>query len=356
VSDDPAPTVAQQVSQADSAPVAPKDASFEALLVRGANVRLGDVVRAKVLSSPRLTADPGERAVGEHFYPLTLKAFQDSHKGVQFVIQEDVGFGVVLYAAEQADPEGDKVDWAVIRRTLRFDWSLPRALLIETQELADEARGSLCNPTELRDLLGLLYNVLTQIGATIGKENRLCPPDQDESGEPPSGRIAQDISIIQKQLDAARAHFQRNLERAAQTIYARGMVLGTVAMLVLCGAIAGILAIEGVGIINAIGLAAGAVGASVSVLERMTRGKLEINVQSGERLLLAFGALRPVVGGIFGFLIYLIIRAELISIFVLPKHHAAALAYVAVFGFVAGFNERFAQDMLANASNTRRED
>ncbi len=55
-------------------------------------------------------------------------------------------------------------------------------------------------------------------------------------------------------------------------------------------------------------------------------------------------------------MIYLVIRAELISIFVLPKHTGAALAYVGVFAFVAGFNERFAQDVLANASNTRRDD
>jgi hypothetical protein len=40
---------------------------------------------------------------------------------------------------------------------------------------------------------------------------------------------------------------------------------------------------------------------------------------------------------------------------VLPKATGTALAYVAVFTFVAGFNERFFQDMLANASNARPE-
>jgi hypothetical protein len=59
------------------------------------------------------------------------------------------------------------------------------------------------------------------------------------------------------------------------------------------------------------------------------------------------------VGGIFGFVVYLVLRAELISIFVLPKSTGTELAYVAVFSFVAGFNERFAQDVLANASNSR---
>lgn len=330
---------------------APAEPSFDALLASG-SVPIAEVVRAKVMTSPRLTQDAEERAIGDYFYPLVLQSFRTEHKGVDIMIQEDVGFGTVLHSADQGDPEGDKLDWAVIRRTLRFDWTLPRELLIETQELADEARRWLRNPGERRDVLAQLYNVMTQIGTSIGRENRLCAADQDESTKP-SPRIEQDESIIRKQLDAARARFLSEVERAAQSRYAYGMAIGAAVMLALCGVIAGILALNDIKAINAVGLAAGAVGACVSVLERMTRGKLEINAQSGDWTLLAFGALRPVVGGILGFLIYLIIRAELISVFVLPKSTGAALAYIAVFAFAAGFSERFAQDVLANATNTR---
>jgi hypothetical protein len=66
--------------------------------------------------------------------------------------------------------------------------------------------------------------------------------------------------------------------------------------------------------------------------------------------------MRPVVGGVFGLVVYLVIRAELVSIFVLPHSTGTTLAYVAVFGFVTGFNERFAKDILANASNARTEE
>ena len=334
-----------------SEPAAGTDGSFQSALDQDAVV-MGDIVRAKVMASPDLTSDAGERAAGERYFPLLLASFRQKHKGVQFVIQEEVGFGVVLHSAEQHDPVGDKIDWAVVRKTLRFDWTLPRELLVETQELADEARRWLRDPSERRDLLGQLYNVLTQIGATVGRENRLCATDHDE-GKEPHERIARDVAIIRKQLDAARTQFRGDIERAAQFRYAVGMVLGAVVMLGLAGITIGILAIEDAKIVNAVGLAAGAVGACVSVLERMTRGKLEINAQSGDKMIMAFGALRPVVGGIFGFVVYMVIRAELISIFVLPKQTGAALAYVAVFGFVAGFNERFAQDVLANASNAR---
>ncbi|MGH2865324.1 MAG: hypothetical protein ACRDJX_08770 [Solirubrobacteraceae bacterium] len=333
---------------------AASDPHFDAAIAEDVVV-MGEIVRAKIMSTPHLTTDATERACGEHYYPLLLASFRKKHKGVQLVTQEDVGFGVSLHSEDQEDPSGDKIEWAVIRRTLRFDWSLPRGLLIETQELADEARRWLRNPSERRDVLGRLYNVMTQIGATIGRENRLCPEGQDESANP-SDRIERDVAIIRKQLDGAREQFRGDTERAAQFRYAKGMVVGAAFTLVLCGVIAGVLALEHVRVINAVGIGAGALGAFVSVLERMTRGKLDINAQSGDRMLTAFGALRPMVGGIFGFVIYLIIRAELISVFVLPKHNATALAYVAVFAFVAGFNERFAQDVLANASNARRED
>jgi hypothetical protein len=117
-----------------------------------------------------------------------------------------------------------------------------------------------------------------------------------------------------------------------------------------------ILALERIPAVNAIAFAAGAVGACVSVLRRMSKGTLTLNALSGHNMLLAFGAIRPIIGGVFGLVVYLVIRAELISIFVLPHSAGTALAYVAVFGFVAGLNERFAQDILANASNSRTDD
>jgi hypothetical protein len=344
---------ATTVSPAGHATEEAHDAVFQSALDEG-TVSTGEIVEAKVMASPQFTADAAEQAIGKHYYPLLLAAFRKAHKGVQFAIQEDVGFGVVLLAGDQEDdPEGDKIDWAVIRKTLRFDWTLPRELLIDAQELADEVRRWLRNSSERRDLLGALYSVMTQIGATIGRENRRAT-GLDEGGEP-SERIEQDISIIQKQLDAARAQFKAAAERAAQLRYVVGMVGGAGVTLVIWGVVSAILALEDINAINSIAIAAGAFGACVSVLERMTRGKLEINAQSGDKMILAFGALRPVVGAIFGYVVYLVIRAELISLFVLPKNPTTALAYVAVFGFIAGFNERFAQDVLANASNSRQD-
>jgi hypothetical protein len=330
----------------------PSHATFQNSLETN-SVRLGNVVSAKAMASPRLTKDPATRATGEYFYPLLLAAFQQRHKGVQIVIQEYAGLGVALHTGDE-DEVGDRLDTAVIRRTMRFDWSAARALLTEAHELAEETRRWIAKPAERRDLLGLLLGIVSQIQATIARENRQCPEDQDESIAP-TARMDADLENIKHQLSAAREQFERDTQRAAQFRYARGIALGAGIMMFLCAVIASIFALEHVKAINGVGLVAGAVGACVSVLQRMTKGTLDLNAQAGHKMIVAFGALRPFVGGIFGLVTFFVIRAELISVFVLPKATGTALAYVAVFAFVAGFNERFFQDMLANASNARNE-
>jgi hypothetical protein len=343
------PTASQAATTKDERP---SHAAFQKLL-DDSSVGLANLVEAKVMASTRLTKDEATRAVGEYFYPLLLAAYKDEHKDVQVGIQEDVGAGVALHTGDE-DKVGDRLDTFILRRTVRFEWGAPRSLMQEAHALAEEARRWITNPRERRDLLGQLFGVVCQIQTAIARENRQRSEDHDES-TPPTERIHDDIEIIKRQLLAARAQFERDVERAAQFRYARGIALGAVLMVVVCAAVAGIFALGHVQAINGIGLAAGAVGACVSVLQRMTKGTLDLNAQAGHKMIVAFGALRPFVGGIFGLVTFFVIRAELISVLVLPKATGTSLAYVAVFTFVAGFNERFFQDILANASNARQE-
>ncbi len=67
-------------------------------------------------------------------------------------------------------------------------------------------------------------------------------------------------------------------------------------------------------------------------------------------MLVVFGALRPLIGGVFGLVTFCVLKAGLISALVVPTGAGEQLAFVAVFAFAAGFNERFFQDMLAGAS------
>jgi hypothetical protein len=268
------------------------------------------------------------------------------------------GIGVALYKGKadgESSGDRDNLEIHVQRSVLRFDWTAARHLLLEVSELADEACRWMSGTDELRDLLTRLFGIASQIQTAVGRENRQTKPEHDESHQP-GPQMASDCAIIGPQLTRAREHFNRETQRAAQVRYAEGMGIGAALIAVLYGVTEMILALNGIPAVNAIGVISGAAGACVSVLRRMSRGTLSLDAQIGDGMLLGFGVVRPILGAVFGMVVYLVIRAELISIFTLPSTPSAALAYIFVFTFVAGFSERFAQDVLANATNTRTED
>jgi hypothetical protein len=89
----------------------------------------------------------------------------------------------------------------------------------------------------------------------------------------------------------------------------------------------------------------GALGAIVSVLSRMTLGTLSLEFESGHHVLRLLGGVRPFVGAIFGVAMYLILSSGLLPI-ELPSDTSERSAFLAAVAFLAGFSERWAQDML----------
>ncbi|MGH2722774.1 MAG: hypothetical protein ACRDI0_00650 [Actinomycetota bacterium] len=91
--------------------------------------------------------------------------------------------------------------------------------------------------------------------------------------------------------------------------------------------------------------AAGAAGAVVSVMWRMTRGRFRIDYETGTRYLQRIGSFRPVLGAVFGLIAYFGIVSGMLRI-QLEAGVAESLAFAAFVGFFVGFSERLAQDML----------
>jgi hypothetical protein len=80
----------------------------------------------------------------------------------------------------------------------------------------------------------------------------------------------------------------------------------------------------------------------------MTSGRLRLDVHAGPKMTLAFGALRPVIGGILGMALFVLFEGGL-----LPAIEVAEdipLAFYAAVRFLAGFNARFAQDMMVGSA------
>jgi hypothetical protein len=93
-----------------------------------------------------------------------------------------------------------------------------------------------------------------------------------------------------------------------------------------------------------ISVAAGAIGAFVSVLQRISseKSKFTVHYDLGKRTLYMLGSYRPVLGAVFGVFTYFVLASGILR----PKgldDTGTALYYYGSFAFVAGFSERFTQ-------------
>lgn len=305
-------------------------------------VSLLDLVRANVMRSPLLTSDPAHREVGQHYYPLLREAYLKRHPGAQIAIQESAGLGACLEAGDEGE-----LELVVLRNTIRFDWSEPRLLEGQIVQLDDDAKRWL-PPNERRSLRLLLLELATQVHAAMARENR-AHSDGTQTSAQPTRQLAADLEEIAPEVAQARQRLDDDAQRAAQVDYAQGMAVGTAVLLAVCVLIAAVFAWQHVRAVNGVAVLAGGAGACLSVLQRMTAGSLELDYKSREGMLRLFGGVRPIVGAVFGMVTFCVIEARLISLLVLPHGAGAQLAFVAFFGFLAGFNERFFQDMLRDA-------
>ena len=88
---------------------------------------------------------------------------------------------------------------------------------------------------------------------------------------------------------------------------------------------------------------AGAVGALVSVLSRMSGGsddRFSIDFEVGRPLLRRLGLYKPLVGSVFGVATYFLLAGGLLPT-AAPTANGNRLYFYAIIAFLAGFSERF---------------
>jgi uncharacterized membrane protein YphA (DoxX/SURF4 family) len=146
-------------------------------------------------------------------------------------------------------------------------------------------------------------------------------------------------------LDDTEAYYRQAANGQAQIIYFAGMA--TVAALI--SAIAGVALAVG-WMPGVAALIAGAIGAVVSVVQRINNGAFELDYDVGRPYAFFLGGLRPLIGGAFALAITFAFTSGLLHLPIQPKDPEAdhKLA-VFVVGFLAGFSERWAQDTLTAA-------
>lgn len=351
-------------------------------------ITFADVIRARFAA-----AQKGRDAAAAMAYADVLRRFKEQTKGPNIQVgtfpcggvyvtgngdfQYTTNAGGILFEAMEAEGLVYRIDQVAERakdwwRTdPAIEWWLPADGTGRKDARRRRRLQSLAGEREPH--LNFAYNLLTATYSAIEDENdrhrraaeqspasplrqllrRMLgrPPDSGPS-RTPSDAHRRDLAIIREQVERAEGLFRTAAQRDAQALYGRGMLLGVVAVGIVYGGLVWLLEYLGASQSNGIAFATGAVGAVVSVLQRMTVGKLELDITAGKRMLVWLGAIRPWIGAILGAALFAFVEAGLLP--VIPDD-ANLLAFFAALGFVAGFNERFAQDMLAHSSGAFRE-
>jgi hypothetical protein len=145
-------------------------------------------------------------------------------------------------------------------------------------------------------------------------------------------------------IDKAEAYYKEAANGQAQMVYFGGMA----AVALTLSLVAGVwLAIDWASPVAA--LIAGAVGAVVSVIQRINNGKFTLEYDVGSPYTFFLGGLRPLIGGAFAMAISFAFTGGLLHLPVAANettdHRRLALL---VLSFMAGFSERWAQDTLTS--------
>jgi hypothetical protein len=182
--------------------------------------------------------------------------------------------------------------------------------------------------------------------------------DQGHAPGDGDGELGPDgLAHLHRNLDEAEDFMLRCATRRAQTEYLQGLLRhGSLLLLPLVVAAVATRILDAEAFSGVLGQAllasiAGAVGASVSVMWRMTSGTFSINLptldySSARSQLRLMGALRPTIGGIFALAVFVFAMSPLVPLDDASRGDAYLLIAL---GFLAGFSERFAQDMFVRS-------
>jgi hypothetical protein len=161
------------------------------------------------------------------------------------------------------------------------------------------------------------------------------------------------LAAARAEVDAARARVRATIQRQARFIYFQGTLAGA-ALAVVVAIVLGLLAdrywraeVSAPALIGS--TVFGALGAVVSVFQRMSTGALLLDFNASRAQLVWLGSLRPAIGSIFGVVVQFALVGGLLGSLSAGKTPGAPFGLFALIGFLSGFSERFATDMVERA-------
>lgn len=261
----------------------------------------------------------------------------------------------------------ENASFLIEQRGIGFDWNEAQRLLHRAEAIADQAsewwpwekpsdedsrrqvKRREAKDLERRPHLDRAFGLMSAVLSAVSEEGRRLDEGEDDevAKDVRSGNYKAGMQVIEEDIDRCEGLLYTAAQRNAQLTYTTGMLSGVSMLLIVCALIGGAFLATGTAAASGVALLAGGLGAVVSVMQRMTSGALKLDVHAGDSMLFRFGALRPAIGGILGLAVSALFAAGLLP--AISVDPGAELAFYGGIGFLAGFNERFAQDMIATS-------
>jgi hypothetical protein len=226
------------------------------------------------------------------------------------------------------------------------DWVTKNAepiagLLHECDTLAIRAREIL-RGTSQRITLQLIYSVEEHALGFIERSERRSAAREEEM-----------VAAQRAELARIEKYYLRTGAKAGRIVYVGGMLVGAILVIAAC-IVAAVLLKHPFGYWNhdmqylVLCTGAGAIGALVSVLSRMSGGddRFSIDFEVGRPLLRRLGVYKPFVGSVFGVATYFLLNGGLLPA---ATNGNRNLYFYGVIAFLAGFSERFTGVIFGNA-------
>jgi hypothetical protein len=298
------------------------------------------------LRLPQVHVSKEKRALGEQYHDDLLKRWHATNKN-----------GTISAMAPHAVVSVTKGEKPLFKLQLSpagapdFNWSDARVLINRIDEVTERAREWLSEPSAQLPHLERAYALATQVLAAVQRERWRRHATGLRPTDTPTETFMRELQGVEAQITSAEQLFALSATQNAQSTYVNGMLLGSGALAIFCAAGGGLLYLFEEPAVLGIAFIGGAIGAVISVMQRLTKGNLELDFREPGRRVRFFGAVRPWIGAVFGLVIYALLESELLGFEVsAPNGVGPELAYFGVIGFFAGFNERFAQDVVSTSA------
>lgn len=203
------------------------------------------------------------------------------------------------------------------------------------------------------------------MGLVLRTAGNLLALVDERSAHPDKEQLADAIKAEADNIADAQRYYRRAARRQAQLVFVGGMLLGVIALMGVVLAILAVLHVtadvrwlphkeQTIGSLTPLYLCAisGALGADVSVASRIDENSFAVDYELGRITLLLLGAIRPLLGAVFGLALYAALASGLLDLFNVPKDDVTKqLLFFLIVAFLAGFSERWAKGVLGELAH-----